>query len=56
MEKVDDVKGLCEKLVDSKMKVCPGISVEEYESYKEVIRYDQKKCTSPMTHSPALPQ
>ena len=43
MEKVDDVKGLCEKLVDSKMKVCPGISVEEYESYKEVIRYDQKK-------------
>ena len=43
MEKVDDIKGLCEKLVDSKMKVCPGISVEEYESYKEVIRYDQKK-------------
>ena len=24
------------------MQVCPGISAEEYESYKEVIRYDQK--------------
>ena len=34
----------CEKLLDSSMTVCPGISVEEYESYK-VIRYDQKKCT-----------
>ena len=43
MDSVDDVKGLCEKLVDSKMQVCPGISAEEYESYKEVIRYDQKK-------------
>ena len=43
VDSVDDVKWLCEKLVDSKMQVCPGISAEEYESYKEVIRYDQKK-------------
>ena len=42
VENVDEIKGLCEKLVDSSMTVCPGISVEEYESYKEVIRYDQK--------------
>ena len=42
MENIDEIKGLCEKLVDSNMTVCPGISVEEYESYKEVIRYDQK--------------
>lgn len=41
VENVDKIKGLCEKLVDSNMTVCPGISVEEYESYK-VIRYDQK--------------
>ena len=34
------------------MTVCPGISVEEYESYKEIIRYDQKNVhitTDPFT-------
>ena len=42
VENIDKIKGLCEKLVDSNMTVCPGIFVKEYESYKEVIRYDQK--------------
>ena len=40
---IDDIKGLCEKLIDSKMQVCPGIPPEEYEGYKKVIGYDQKR-------------
>ena len=38
----EDFKQLCEKVADSKRKVCPGISPEEYGKYKEVIRYDKK--------------
>lgn len=33
VENGGDIKGLCEKLVDSKIKVCPGISMDEYEGY-----------------------
>lgn len=42
VKNINEIKGLCEKLVDLNMTVCPGISVEEYESYKDVIRYDLK--------------
>ena len=38
-----DFKALCEKITDSRnYKFCPGIEIEEYERYKEVIRYDPK--------------
>ena len=39
----EEFKVLCEKIADSRnYKLCPGIQVEEYEQYKEVIRYDPK--------------
>ncbi len=38
-----DFKALCEKITDCRnYKICPGIEIEEYEQYKEVIRYDPK--------------
>ena len=43
VETVEEFKVICQKLIDSRMKFCPGVSLEEYEGYKEVIRYDQKK-------------
>ncbi len=42
VQTVEEIRGLCEKLVDPNMTFCPGISVEEYKSYKEIIRNDQK--------------
>ena len=39
----EEFKELCEKIADSRnYKTCPGIQMEEYEQYKEVIRYDPK--------------
>ena len=38
----DDVFSLCERLTDNKMKICPGISEEEYTEFHDVLRYDQK--------------
>lgn len=52
VENIDNIKGLCKKLIDPNMTVCSGISVEEYESYKDVIRYDLKNVhvtTDPFT-------
>ena len=40
METVEEFKMICQKLIDSRMKFCPGISLEEYEGYKEVIRLE----------------
>ena len=38
-----DFKTLCEKFADCRnYKFCPGIEINEYEQYKEVIRYDPK--------------
>ena len=37
-----EFKQLCEKLIDPKMKYCPGLQLEQYEEYKEIIRYDVK--------------
>ena len=54
VENVQEIKNLCQKLVDPKMKFCPGIPIEEYESYKEAIRYDQKRCTLPLNRSNAF--
>lgn len=40
----EDFKVLCERVADSRnYKVCPGIEVEEYDQYKQVIGYDPKK-------------
>ena len=40
----EEFKVLCEKIADSRnYKLCPGIQMEEYEQYKEVIRYDPKR-------------
>ena len=43
MQTTDEFKELCRKLIDSRMKFCPGISMEEYAGYKEIVRYDLKK-------------
>ena len=37
-----DFISLCERLRDPKMKFCPGITEEEYDQYRDVLRYDQK--------------
>ena len=37
VETVEEFKMICQKLIDSRMKFCHGISLEEYEGYKEVI-------------------
>ena len=40
----EDFKVLCERIADCRnYKFCPGFQVEEYEQYKEVIRYDPKR-------------
>ena len=38
----DEFKVLCEKLIDPRMKYCPGFQLQQYEEYKEIIRYDMK--------------
>lgn len=42
IETVDNFKYLCEKVSEPSMKYCPGLSVEEYEEYKQVVGYDIK--------------
>ena len=40
----EDFKVLCERIADCRnYKFCPGFQMEEYEQYKEVIRYDPKR-------------
>ena len=38
----EDFSSLCERLTDPKMKFCAGITEEEYDQYRDVLRYDQK--------------
>ena len=55
VQTIEEIEGLCKKLVDPSMTLCPGISVEDYESYK-IIKYDQKMCILPLIHLPTLSQ
>lgn len=39
---MEEIKTVCEKLANPQMKFCPGIPFEDYQSFKEVIKYDKK--------------
>ena len=38
----EDFSSLCKRLTDPKMNFCAGITEEEYDQYRDVLRYDQK--------------
>ena len=38
----EEFKAVCQKLADPRMKFCPEIPSDEYQQFKDVIRYDKK--------------
>ena len=42
LDKPDQFKEICTRLVSKNMKFCPGLDKEEYQQYRDIIRYDIK--------------